>query len=306
MNLFWSIYVGVLVILTMGLALLLYFYGTRVKIPIDDKGTSGHSWDNGGLREAVHRLPRWWAIMSLTMFVWGIGYLVLFPGFGNYKGLLHWTSAQQVAGAQGENAAKLDAMFARYRPFSVDKLADDATAQQYGHRLFQDNCAACHGPKAEGGQGFPALTVNGDDGDFVVATVMSGRNGVMPPWGPVLGEQGVNEVANYVLSLSGESHDTALATAGEPKFKETCGACHGASGKGTKALGAPDLTDHSWIYGGDLASVKTTISNGRSGHMPAWKDRLGEDQIRLVAAWVRHNALQQRAVNQENVVARSP
>ena len=71
MNLFWSIYVGVLVILTMGLALLLYFYGTRVKIPIDDKGTSGHSWDNGGLREAVHRLPRWWAIMSLTMFVWG-------------------------------------------------------------------------------------------------------------------------------------------------------------------------------------------------------------------------------------------
>jgi cytochrome c oxidase cbb3-type subunit 3 len=303
MSLFWSIYVGVLVTLNLGLAIFLYFYGTRVKIPIEGDGTTGHSWDNGHLRESVHRLPRWWAVMSLSSILVAIGYLVLFPGFGNYKGILGWTSAEQVDAARQSNAQKLQEMFSRYRQYPVNKLAEDSTARQYGHRLFEDNCAACHGAKAEGGHGFPALTVNGDDGDFVVATALSGRDGVMPAWGPVLGEQGVGEVANYVLSLSGTAHDEALAKAGEPRFKTLCAACHGADGKGNKAVGAPDLSDHSWIYGGDLASVEQSIHDGRSGHMPAWKNRLGEDQLRLIAAWLRYNALQQRALPDGAAVA---
>jgi cytochrome c oxidase cbb3-type subunit 3 len=306
MSLFWSIYVGVLVTSNLILAIFLYFYGTRVKIPIDGEGTTGHSWDNGKLRESVRKLPRWWAIMSLGSLIVAIGYLVLFPGFGNFKGVLGWTSEQQVKEAREENAKKLDELFARYRQYPVDRLADDSVALQYGHRLFQDNCAACHGVKAEGGRGFPALTVNGDDGDFVMATALNGRNGVMPPWGPVLGEQGVTDVANYVLSLSGAPHDTARVPAGETRFKETCVACHGADAKGNKALGAPDLTDHSWIYGGDLAAVTQSIRDGRNGHMPAWKDRLGEDQVRLIAAWLRHNALQERATQAAPVAAAAP
>jgi len=295
MSLFWSIYVGVLITSNLGLAIFLYFYGTRVKIPIEGDGTTGHSWDNGHLRESVRKLPRWWAMMSLTSIVVAIAYLILFPGFGNYKGLLGWTSEQQVGEARSANAQKLDELFARYRQYPVNRLADDSVARQYGHRLFEDNCAACHGTKAEGGHGFPALTVNGDDGDFVVSTALAGRDGVMPPWGSVLGEQGVTDAANYVLSLSGTPHEAARAQAGEARFKETCAACHGANGTGNKALGAPDLTDHSWIYGGDLASVEQSIRDGRSGHMPAWKDRLGEDQIRLIAAWLRYNALLQGA-----------
>ncbi len=295
MTLFWSIYVGVLVTSNLGLAIFLYFYGTRVKIPIEGDGTTGHSWDNGHLRESVRRLPRWWAVMSLTSILVAIGYLVLFPGFGNYKGLLGWTSEKQVSEAREENAARLEELFERYRKYPVDKLSDDATARQYGHRLFQDNCAACHGAQAEGGHGFPALTVNGDDGDYVVATALTGRTGVMPPWGQVLGEEGVKDVANYVLSLSNAPHDAASATAGKPKFEQTCVACHGADGHGNKALGAPNLADQSWIYGKDLATVEQTIRDGRSGHMPAWKDRLGEDQVRLIAAWLRHNALEHRA-----------
>lgn len=303
MSLFWSIYVGVLITSNIGLAIFLYFYGTRVKIPIEGDGTTGHAWDGGKLRESVRRLPRWWAIMSLASLAVAIGYLVLFPGFGSYKGVLGWTSEQQVAEAREENARKLGELFARYRQYPVDRLSQDHVALQYGDRLFQDNCAACHGTKAEGGYGFPALTVNGDDGDFVVATAMNGRDGVMPPWGAVLGDQGVNEVANYVLGLSGAPHDTARAQAGEARFKETCVACHGADGKGNKALGAPDLTDRSWIYGGDLASVTQSIRDGRNGHMPAWKDRLGEDQVRMIAAWLRHNALRDRAQQAAPVAA---
>lgn len=306
MSLFWSIYVGVLVSSNIGLAIFLYVYGTRVKIPIEGDGTTGHSWDNGKLRESVRKLPRWWAIMSLASLIAAIGYLVLFPGFGNFKGILGWTSAQQVQKAREDNAKKLDELFARYRQYPVERLADDSVALQYGDRLFQDNCAACHGAKAEGGHGFPALTINGDDGEFVVATALNGRNGVMPPWGAVLGEQGVSDVANYVLSLSGSPHDAARAQAGQAHFQATCVACHGADGKGNKALGAPDLTDHSWIYGGDLASVVQTIRDGRIGHMPAWKDRLGEDQVRLIAAWLRHNALRDRATRATPVATAAP
>ena len=306
MSLFWSIYVGVLISSNIGLAIFLYFYGTRVKIPIEGDGTTGHAWDGGKLRESVRRLPRWWAIMSLASLFVAIGYLVLFPGFGNFRGVLGWTSEQQVAQAREENARKLSEMFARYRQYPVDRLSQDDVALQYGHRLFQDNCAACHGVKAEGGYGYPALTVNGDDGEFVIATALNGRNGVMPPWGAVLGEQGVSEVANYVLSLSGAPHDTARAQAGEARFKETCVACHGADGKGNKALGAPDLTDHSWIYGGDLASVMQSIRDGRNGTMPAWKDRLGEDQVRMIAAWLRHNALRERAQQAAPATAAAP
>ena len=306
MSLFWSIYVGVLISSNIGLAIFLYFYGTRVKIPIEGDGTTGHAWDGGKLRESVRRLPRWWAIMSLASLFVAIGYLVLFPGFGNFKGVLGWTSEQQVAQAREENARKLGEMFARYRQYPVDRLSQDDVALQYGRRLFQDNCAACHGVKAEGGYGYPALTVNGDDGEFVIATALNGRNGVMPPWGAVLGEQGVSEVANYVLSLSGAPHDAARAQAGEARFKETCVACHGADGKGNKALGAPDLTDRSWIYGGDLASVTQSIRDGRNGTMPAWKDRLGEDQVRMIAAWLRHNALRERAQQAAPAAAAAP
>ncbi len=303
MSLFWSIYVGVLVSSNIALAIFLYFYGTRVKIPIEGDGTTGHAWDGGRLRESVRRLPRWWAIMSLASLTVAIGYLVLFPGFGNFKGVLGWTSEQQVTQAREENAKKLGEMFARYRQYPVDRLSQDDVALQYGHRLFQDNCAACPGAKAEGGYGFPALTVNGDDGEFVVATALNGRNGVMPPWGAVLGDQGVTEVANYVLSLSGAPHDAVRAQAGEARFKETCVACHGADAKGNKALGAPDLTDRSCIYGGDLSSVTQSIRDGRNGTMPAWKDRLGEDQVRMIAAWLRHNALRDRAQQAAPVAA---
>lgn len=303
MTLGWSIYVGLLILINLGIAIFLYFYGTRVKIPIEGDGTTGHSWDNGHLRESVRKLPRWWAVMSLSSIVVAVGYLVLFPGFGNYQGLLGWTSHQQVSDAQEANAERLQELFERYRQYPVDRLADDATARQYGHRLFQDNCAACHGVNAEGGRGFPALTVNGDDGEFVVNTAMTGRTGAMPPWGSVLGERGVTDVANYVLSLSSSPHDGDRAAAGEARFNETCVACHGADGKGNKALGAPNLTDRSWIYGGTLADVEHSIREGRSGHMPAWKDRLGEDQIRLIAAWLRYNALEHHAAEAATPVA---
>jgi cytochrome c oxidase cbb3-type subunit 3 len=108
----------------------------------------------------------------------------------------------------------------------------------------------------------------------------------MPAWEPILGADGVKEVANYVMSLSGKPHDANLASAGKAKFEANCVACHGADGKGMQALGAPNLTDNTWLYGGSEAAIMESISKGRNGTMPAQLDRLGAAKVHLLAAYV--------------------
>lgn len=116
---------------------------------------------------------------------------------------------------------------------------------------------------------------------------MYGRDGAMPAWeGPLGGEEGVNEVANYVMSLSGRKVDEALAAKGKEKFAMFCSGCHMPDGKGNQAVGAPNLTDNIWLYGGSPRTIKTTIAKGRNGHMPAHKDFLGEAKVHLLAAYI--------------------
>lgn len=293
MSMGWSLWVMFLVVLNMGISLFLFLWGPRAKIPSQPDQTTGHAWAHGTIREGLRPLPRWWLLLSGSMFIGGIGYLVLYPGFGNHKGLLHWTSHGQLAKAVAANDAKLDPLLQRFDLYSVEQLAGDPEAQQMGQRLFDDNCAACHGRNAHGNQalGAPNLTDNdwlyGGSGKDITTSIHDGRGGVMPPWAS-LGEQTVKNLAQYVLSLSGEPHDAKMAAAAEPIFKDTCAACHGADGKGTQALGAPNLTDHIWLHGGSLADIEKTIHDGRQGHMPNWDKRLSDDDIHVLAAYVYH------------------
>jgi len=153
-----------------------------------------------------------------------------------------------------------------------------------------NNCAACHGSDARGAKGYPNLTDNdwlyGNTPDQVLTTIMNGRGGVMPPLGAALGDQGINEVGNYVLTLSGGKADPALSEAGKARFITICAACHGPEGKGNIAIGAPNLTDSIWLYGSTLDDIRTSIRDGRSGKMPAWGPIIGKDRARLVQAWV--------------------
>jgi cytochrome c oxidase cbb3-type subunit 3 len=163
-------------------------------------------------------------------------------------------------------------------------------AMSTAHNLFQQNCAQCHGSDGGGAVGFPNLR-NADwqwgaDADSVVATIANGRVAAMPPWAEVLGDQGVTEVVAYVQQLSGQQADAALATAGQARFETVCAACHGVDGKGNPLLGAPNLTDDVWLYGSDAATIKQTIVAGRNGQMPAWNDKLGEQRVKLLAAYV--------------------
>lgn len=289
----WSLWVRFLIVFNLGITLFLFLWGPRAKIPTQADGTSGHVWAHGVLREGVRRLPRWWLLLSASMFAACFAYLVLYPGFGNSRGLFDWTSRGELAREVAANGRKLQAVFKDFDRLPVEALADRPEAIQVGRTLFEDNCAACHGRAGTGNQrlGAPDLTDNdwlyGGDGKSITASIRDGRHGVMPSWSS-LGDDKVKDLAQYVRALAGLAHRDWMAEAAAPIFKTTCAACHGPDGKGNQAIGAPNLTDHVWLHGGTLEDIETTIRDGRRGHMPVWSRRLNADQIHVLAAYVYH------------------
>ena len=286
MTTFWSVFIIVIVVANIAGSAWLLFANSRKSSPDQ---TTGHVWDED-LTEYNKPLPLWWVGLFVATIVFGVGYLIVYPGFGSFAGTFAWTSAKEHDRDIADADAKADAILDAFRGRSVAELSKDPKALEVGHNVFANNCVACHGSAARGGPGFPNLTDNdwlyGGDPETVVTTITNGRAGVMPPWGPVLGDTGVENVANFVLALSGQPHDATKAEAGGAQFKTMCVACHGAEGKGNPLVGAPNLTDGIWLYGGDLASIETTLRNGRNGAMPAWGKKLGTDRVKLVAAWV--------------------
>jgi cytochrome c oxidase cbb3-type subunit 3 len=159
-----------------------------------------------------------------------------------------------------------------------------------GQRLFLNHCAQCHASDARGGKRYPDLTdkdwLYGGDPATIVATITNGRNAMMPAWGKIIGDQGTRDVAQYVIALSGGASDELRAAYGKDIFAANCVACHGPEGKGNPALGAPNLTDRIWLYGGSSNALIETIGKGRNGVMPAWGEFLGAEKIHLLAAYV--------------------
>ncbi|HDY7776119.1 cytochrome-c oxidase, cbb3-type subunit III [Vibrio vulnificus] len=315
MTTFWSLWIIVITVGTLvGCAVLLYWCA-KDKMGVEEGADMGHEYD--GIRELNNPLPKWWTYLFVGTFVFAAVYLTLFPGLGNFKGVLGWQSSAQtvrtveeskqaIANAQSNKqlnqyAKELDdadAYFGEaFRRLAFDDnglrpipaIAGDDEALKVGQRLFLQNCSQCHGSDARGQKGFPNLTDNawlyGGEPQAIVTTIMHGRIGQMPAWKDALGEQGVEEVVSYVLSLSGRKVNAREAEAGKARFV-VCAACHGTDGKGNPAVGAPDLTDKDWLFGDSRADITETVMNGRSGVMPAWKDILGEDKVQLVSAYV--------------------
>jgi len=249
---------------------------------------TGHTWD-GDLREYNNPLPKWWLWLFYITVVFGIVYFVLYPGLGTWKGIKGWTQASQWEQENAAAEAKVAAYLAPFASMSIPELAANAQAMATANNLFQNNCAQCHGADGGGARGFPNLANSdwqwGGDPDSIVQTIAYGRIAAMTPWGEVLGEQGVDAVVAYVQQLSGQQSDPVLAAAGAEQFQTFCSACHGPDGKGMAAVGAPNLTDDVWLYGGDAATIKETVTNGRAGQMPAFQDKLGEQRVRLLAAY---------------------
>jgi cytochrome c oxidase cbb3-type subunit 3 len=284
---------------------------------VEEGESMGHTFD--GIEELNNPLPKWWSTFFLLTIIWAFGYIALY-GLGNWTGLLGWKSSNQgilnlaeskaktLENLQNDSGvlvqydrevaaadAKFGPIFEAYAARSIEDLATDDEALKVGQRLFIQNCAQCHGSDAHGTTGFPNLTdkdwLYGGTPEVIKETIMNGRiaSGMMAWEGALGGDQGVKEVAAYVISLSGRSVDPELAKAGKAKFA-LCAGCHGPDGQGSLALGmpmgAPNLTDNIWLYGGSQRAIESSIRNGRAGVMPPWKDILGEEKVHLISAYV--------------------
>jgi cytochrome c oxidase cbb3-type subunit III len=282
---------------------------TGHKRDIDDVtgvATTGHEWD--GIRELNRPLPRWWILVFYATIAWAVGYWVVYPAWptltGYTKGLLGYSQRTVVAdevkagiAAQAKDRAKLAAT-------PLDKVKDDPDLLRFalvgGSAAFQANCAPCHGRGAQGFTGYPNL--NDDDwlwgggleeihktiGVGVRSEPKDTRASQMPRYGleKLLSDTQINDAAEYVLSLTGRSTDAEAVARGQKLFADQCAACHGRDGKGLKELGAPNLADAIWLYGGSKGAIVESIRTGRGGVMPAWAGRLDEVTLKALTVYV--------------------
>lgn len=269
-------------------------------------GTTGHSWD--GIEEWDNPMPRWWVWTFYLTIIWGILYVIAYPAWplinGATAGVLGWSTRADVAAeitAVDEANAPINA---RLEAVDLVAIKDDVDLNTYavsaGAAVFKTWCAQCHGSGAAGAKGYPNLLDDdwlwGGDIEAIHATISHGirnedsdeaRYSQMPAFGEILEPAQIDEVANFVMTLSGaEAADAGKVDAGAVVYADNCAACHGESGEGDVAQGAPNLSDQIWLFGGDYDTIRETVTDSRFGVMPAWNTRLTEAQIRAVSAYV--------------------
>ena len=296
MTSFWSWYVTLLSLGTIAALVWLLLATRKGQRPDSTEETVGHSYD--GIEEYDNPLPRWWFMLFVGTVIFALGYLVLYPGLGNWKGILPgyeggWTQVKEWQREMDKADEQYGPLFAKYAAMPVEEVAKDAQALKMGGRLFASNCSVCHGSDAKGAYGFPNLTDNdwlwGDEPETIKTTILHGRQAAMPAWRDVIGEEGIRNVAGYVRSLSGRDTPEGISVdieQGQKIFATNCVVCHGPEAKGVAAMGAPNLTDNVWLYGSSFAQIQQTLRYGRNGRMPAQEAILGNDKVHLLAAYV--------------------
>ncbi len=273
-----------------------------------DPETTGHVWD--GIEEFNNPLPKWWLWTFYATIIWAVIYTILYPAWplpgGATPGVLGWSTRAEVAAeiaAVEEANAEINA---RLTSTELTEIAKDPELNSYavnaGGAVFKTFCVQCHGSGAQGAKGFPNLLDNdwlwGGDIESIYTTVAVGirspdndetRFSEMPAFGrdELLSKEEIDQVANFVMSLSGQQpKDATKIEAGAAIYADNCASCHGDSGTGNRDFGAPNLADAIWLYGGDYDTIVETVTNSRYGVMPAWSGKLTEAQIRAVATYV--------------------
>ena len=284
---FWNLYVVVIVVASiLACAVLLIVQGKATFTP---GKTMGHVWD-GDLEEYNNPMPKWWSWMFVITVIFAFVYLALYPGLGNFKGMLGWTSVGQHKAEVEKMDATVKPLFDKFMAMDMKAVAADKQAMEMGKRLYLTYCMQCHGADARGAKGFPNLTdadwQYGGEPEQIKETIANGRMGVMPPH-EQLGGDTIKDLANYVRSLSGLPNDATRTAKGKEAFGSAgCAGCHGMDAKGMHAVGAPNLTNKVWLYGSSEATISETIAKGRQNQMPAWKEFLGDAKVHLLSAYV--------------------
>ena len=285
----WSIWIVTIALGGVAFCLFVLFSQMKGQAKKGEKiSDTGHIWD--GITEYDTPLPRWWISMFLILTVVALGYWVLYPGLGTFKGLLDTNQAKEVRADQEKIEAIVRPVFQKYAEMPIEDIAKDDEARAIGQRLFLNNCAQCHGSDAQGSPSFPNLTDGswlwGGEPEKILQTITNGRRGIMTAYKTLMTPAQASDVAQYVRSLNELAHDQTRVVPGKKMFDQFCVACHGAEAKGNPLLGAPDLTDGVWLYGSSEETIVYGILNGRDNQMPAQKDLLSPEQIRVLAGWV--------------------
>jgi cytochrome c oxidase cbb3-type subunit 3 len=253
-----------------------------------DEAEEGQVWD-GNLREGSNPAPLWWFWLMLSLLVFSVLYLMLYPGLGSYQGALKWSQGGRLNASMETYQREFGGIRKLIKEAQLESLQADAAYMRSAQRIFDRNCAVCHGYDAAGQASmFPDLTDDewqwGGSVAQIEQSIRHGRTAAMVGWSQILGgDEGVTRVANYVRVISS---DAAIGHPGQAQFNTFCIACHGPDGSGNAALGAPSLVDNVWLYGNSDAALHESIGNGRSGQMPAFGTRLDDTQIRLLLAWL--------------------
>ncbi|WP_434515308.1 cytochrome-c oxidase, cbb3-type subunit III [Dechloromonas sp. ARDL1] len=284
---FWNLYVVAIVLGSILFCVVLLV--VQGKATFTPGKTMGHVWDET-LEEYNNPMPKWWSWMFIITVIFAFVYLALYPGLGNFKGMLGWTSAGQHTAEVKKMDDTVKPLFDKFMAMDLKAVAADKQAMEMGKRLYLTYCMQCHGADARGAKGFPNLTdsdwLYGGEPEQIKETISNGRMGVMPPHAQ-LGGDTIKDVANFVRSLSGLPNDATRAAKGKEAFTSAgCVGCHGPEGKGMHAIGAPNLTDKVWLYGSSEAVITETITKGRQNQMPAWKEFLGDAKVHLLSAYV--------------------
>lgn len=288
---FWSWFI--IAIVVGGIVWLVYLLMTNSssKVDAEDVGKpTGHVWDEN-LEELNNPLPRWWLMMFYATIIFSVIYLALYPGLGSFQGMLNWSQVGQLQDEEAAAEKQYAPLYDAFMKKDVATLAEDDSAMKTGERLFVNYCAVCHGSDARGARGFPNLRDNdwlyGGTPDAIKASIRDGRTGSMPAWeGPLGGEAGVADTAAYVMKLAGRQVDEEAAKRGEAKYNTFCIGCHMPGGTGNTALGAPNLSNNIWLYGGSPKAIQTSIAKGRNGVMPAHAEFLGEAKVHVLSAYI--------------------
>ncbi len=287
---FWSWFIGIVTVVS--IVVLLYFtvkFSGGIKAPGEKAETMGHVWDEN-LEELNTPLPRWWRNLFIITLIWGLAYLFLYPGLGSFAGYLGWTQEGQYEKEMQQAEERYGPIYNQYLNTGLSELVTDQEALTIGKRLFSTYCTTCHGSDAGGARGYPNLRdddwLYGGKPETIKNTILNGRQGIMPPWEEILTEKEIFSVAEYIRTLAGHSADSNIAARGREIFNTNCTICHGADGTGNQQLGAPNLADDIWLYGGSQKRIIESIAKGRSGNMPSHKEFLGEAKAHLLAAYV--------------------
>lgn len=278
----------------------------REKDEVTGTDTTGHQWD--GIKELNTPLPRWWLWTFYATIIWGIGYVIAYPAFplinGATQGVLGFSTRENVAEEIAAYRAQNEEIAAELASADLTQVEPGTPVHDYaiagGAAVFRSHCSQCHGSGAAGAKGYPNLLDDawlwGGEVEEIAYTVRHGiRNDTdpdarwseMPAYGDIFENEQIRAAANYVMTLSGrEPQAPDLVEQGETLFAENCAACHGENGMGNQDMGAPNLTDAIWLYGGDYDTLVETITYSRFGVMPAWGQRLSEADVKAVALYV--------------------